>query len=92
MALDDSTTALRLGLDVLLHLRNTQNRRLDPFLKAGPSVTFYGDEMENGKTQAGIFGGAGIYYGAYFGSGVGGVADLHTFKPQGKFFNKPVYY
>ena len=60
--LEDDTSALRLGLDVLLHLRNTANRRLDPFLKAGPSVTFYGDELENGKTQAGVFAGIGMFY------------------------------
>ena len=62
MVLEDDTTALRLGLDVLLHLRTLQNRRVDPFLKLGPSVTFYGDEMENGKTQAGVFAGAGVFY------------------------------
>jgi len=60
--LEDDTTALRLGLDVLLHLRNTANRRIDPFLKAGPAVTFFGDDMENGKTQFGVFGGAGVFY------------------------------
>ena len=60
--LDDDTTALRLGLDALLHLRALENRRLDPFLRAGPAVTFFGDDMENGKTQFGVFGGAGMFY------------------------------
>jgi outer membrane protein OmpA-like peptidoglycan-associated protein len=60
--LDGSTTALKLSLDVLLHLRGVQNRRIDPFLFAGPAVTFFGDEVENGKTQAGFFGGAGVFY------------------------------
>lgn len=60
--LDDDTTALRLSLDALLHLRATQNRRIDPFLKAGAAVTFFGDDMENGKTQAGLFAGLGCFY------------------------------
>lgn len=60
--LDDSTSALHLSLNVLLHLRALENRRIDPFLFAGPSVTFMGDDVENGKTQAGVFGGAGVFY------------------------------
>jgi len=61
-ALDGSTTALRLSVDALLHLRTLENRRFDPFLRAGPSVTFFGDDMSNGKTQVGIFAGAGLFY------------------------------
>ena len=60
--LDDDTTALRLGADVLLHLRATENRRIDPFVKAGAAVTVFGDELENGKTQAGVFAGLGMFY------------------------------
>ena len=60
--LDDDTTAMRLSLDVLLHLRNQANRRIDPFLKAGPSVTFFGDDMQNGKTQLGFSAGGGLFY------------------------------
>ena len=61
-ALDGSTTALRLSLDGLLHLRALENRRIDPFLFAGPSVTFFGDDVENGQTQFGLFAGAGLFY------------------------------
>ena len=61
-ALDDSTTALRLSLEGLLHLRALENRRIDPFLFAGPSVTFFGDDVENGQTQFGLFAGAGLFY------------------------------
>lgn len=60
--LDGSTTALKLSLDALLHLRAVQNRRIDPFLFAGPAVTFFGDDMENGQTQLGLFAGAGLFY------------------------------
>ena len=62
LPLDDSTSALRLSLEGLLHLRAVENRRIDPFLFAGPSITFFGDDMENGKTQFGVFGGAGVFY------------------------------
>lgn len=61
-ALDGSTTAFRVGVDALLHLRPSQNRRFDPFLKAGPAVTFFGDKLDNGRTQLGVFGGAGMFY------------------------------
>ena len=60
--LDGSTSALRLSLEALLHLRALENRRIDPFLFAGPSITLFGDDVENGKTQAGVFGGAGVFY------------------------------
>lgn len=60
--LKDDTDAWRIGGDVLLHLRNVLERRFDPFLKLGPSVTLFGDELENGKTQFGVFGGAGMFY------------------------------
>lgn len=60
--LDGSTTALRLSLEALLHLRAVENRRLDPFLFAGPSVTFFADDVANGRTQLGLFAGAGLFY------------------------------
>jgi outer membrane protein OmpA-like peptidoglycan-associated protein len=62
MPLEDSTTALRLGLDALLHLRSVENRRFDPFLSAGPAVTFFGDDVAAGKTQFGLFAGVGMFY------------------------------
>lgn len=61
-ALEDDTTAIRTGIDVLLHLRSVKNRRFDPFLSAGPYVTFWGDDMHNGKTQFGVNGGIGMFY------------------------------
>jgi len=60
--LDGSTWALRLSADALLHLRNVRNRRIDPFLRAGPALTFYGDKLHHGQVQLGIFGGAGVFY------------------------------
>ena len=60
--LSGSTSALRLGMDVLLHLRSIDNRRFDPFLRAGPSLTLFGDTLENGKNQLGAYIGAGMFY------------------------------
>ena len=60
--LDDSTTALRLGFDVLLHLRSYADRRIDPFLKIGPALTIYGDDVTGGKTQFAGCAGAGLFY------------------------------
>jgi OOP family OmpA-OmpF porin len=61
-ALDGSTWGLRLGVDVLLHLRNVVERRIDPFLKVGPSLTIFGDDLANGKTEGGAHAGAGVFY------------------------------
>lgn len=61
-SLDDDVTAFQLGVDALLHLRPTDNRRFDPFLRLGPSITFFSEDLENGKTQFGIWGGAGLFY------------------------------
>lgn len=60
--LSGSASAVRLSLDALLHLRNQENRRIDPFLKAGPAITFFDKSMENGRTQLGAFAGGGLFY------------------------------
>jgi outer membrane protein OmpA-like peptidoglycan-associated protein len=60
--LDDDTWAVRGALDILLHLRHAENRRWDPFLRVGPSITGFGDDLENGRVQLGVFGGAGLFY------------------------------
>lgn len=61
-ALEDDTWGLKLGLDALLHLRALENRRIDPFLRLGPAVTFFGEDMHNGKTQFGLYAGGGLFY------------------------------
>ena len=61
-ALKDDTSLLRLGLDALLHLRSAADRRIDPFLKLGPALAIYGDDVTGGKTQVGAYAGAGIFY------------------------------
>lgn len=61
-ALKDDTYALRFGVDALLHLRSVANRRIDPFLKLGPAITIYGDDVTGGKTQFGAYAGGGLFY------------------------------
>ena len=61
-ALDNDQSVLRLGLDALLHLRGAGDRRIDPFLRAGTSVDFLGEDVQNGKTQLGLHAGAGLFY------------------------------
>ena len=60
--LDGDETVLRLSMEGLLHLRSLENRRIDPFLFAGPSISFFSDDVENGKTQIGLFAGGGVFY------------------------------
>ena len=61
-ALDDDTSAYRIGVDALLHLRSAANRRIDPFLKLGPAVVIYGDKVTGGRAQLGGYAGAGLFY------------------------------
>ena len=61
-ALSDDTWGLKLGLDALLHLRALENRRIDPFLRLGPAVTLFGEDMHNGKNQFGLYAGGGLFY------------------------------
>jgi outer membrane protein OmpA-like peptidoglycan-associated protein len=57
--LDGDTDALRLGVDALLP-RALKNRRIIPSCGAGRR-TFFGDDMENGQDQLGLFCGGGLY-------------------------------
>ncbi len=60
--LEDDTSALRLSLSGLLHLRNTQNLHWDPYLSAGVSLTHFMDDLEDGSTFLGAELGAGLFY------------------------------
>jgi outer membrane protein OmpA-like peptidoglycan-associated protein len=61
-ALSDDIWGLRLGVDALLHLRAVENRRIDPFLRAGTALTLFAEDMENGKNQFGLYAGGGLFY------------------------------
>jgi len=60
--LDDDARAVRLGLDVLYHLRTIKNLRFDPYLSAGIGGIYYDEKLEDGNTDYMIIGGAGLFY------------------------------
>jgi outer membrane protein OmpA-like peptidoglycan-associated protein/opacity protein-like surface antigen len=62
--LEDDTSAIRLSLDALFHLRNTENLRWDPYLSVGGSWFFFGDAInkEGDKDILGVQAGAGVFY------------------------------
>jgi len=60
--LSDDTSAIRLSLDALFHLRNTQNLHWDPFLAVGGSWFHYDDDLTDGKDYYAIEAGPGIFY------------------------------
>ncbi|MGA1193458.1 MAG: OmpA family protein [Kiritimatiellia bacterium] len=62
--LNDSTDAVRLSLDALFHLRNTENLRWDPYLSLGASWFVFGDPVNKSgdKDILGTQAGAGVFY------------------------------
>lgn len=63
-ALDDDTYGLRLGVDLLFHLRNQADQRIDPYLSIGAGLIFYGMDMgeNDGMVDEVITAGGGIQY------------------------------
>ncbi len=61
-ALDDDTSAIRIGADILFHLRNIRNMRWDPFITAGAGLMSYGDDTGDGSTDEILTAGAGMLY------------------------------
>jgi outer membrane protein OmpA-like peptidoglycan-associated protein/opacity protein-like surface antigen len=76
--LADDTSLIRLSVDVLFHLRNTQNLRWDPFVSAGAAYGFFGDAFNNSgdDTVFGVQVGAGLFY--HFSDAWSARADFHT--------------
>ncbi|MCF7837945.1 MAG: OmpA family protein [Candidatus Marinimicrobia bacterium] len=60
--LDDDTSALRLGVEALLHLRTIQNLRWDPYLAAGGGYLGFADDIEGGRSRLWVGGGLGMMY------------------------------
>lgn len=60
--LEDDTSAIRLSLSALAHLRNTQNLRWDPYLAVGGSWTHFADDLEDGADVFGLDAGLGLFY------------------------------
>lgn len=61
-ALTDEIWAMSLGTDLLLHLRNTDNLRWDPFLAVGVGFLFFEEDLGSGKTEFAIDAGGGLQY------------------------------
>lgn len=77
-AIDSDTSALRLSLDALFHLRNTDDLHWDPFLSVGASWSSFDDEI-NSDGDSDILGvqvGAGLFY--HFSDAWSIRGDFHT--------------
>ncbi len=62
--LEDDTYMFRLGGSMLLHLRNVENLRWDPYLATGIGMVMYGEDMgaEEGNIDATLNVGGGVFY------------------------------
>lgn len=62
--LTEDTWAARLGADLLFHLRNQADQRIDPYLSIGGGLVFYGADMglKDGTVDPVIMGGGGVQY------------------------------
>lgn len=61
--LTDDTSGIRGGYNALLHLRNVDDLRVDPFLMAGIGLQYWSDSLKNGgSTQVTFTGGGGLFY------------------------------
>jgi OOP family OmpA-OmpF porin len=61
-ALKDDIWAVGLGADLLLHLRNTEDLHLDPFLALGAGFMFWEEDLGSGDVEFGVTGGGGLMY------------------------------
>lgn len=61
-ALTHDTWAVRPSGDVLLHLRNTHNMRVDPFLLAGAGLLLSPEDIGGGNVEPFMEVGAGVFY------------------------------
>lgn len=61
--LDSSIWAMRLGMNVLYHLRNVKNLHWDPFLSVGGGGIYYSKKIQDyGYVQPNVMGGCGLFY------------------------------
>lgn len=61
-SLDENIWGLRLGVDLLYHLRNTKNLRFDPYVAAGTAVAFWEKSLGSGSEEFVATGGGGLFY------------------------------
>lgn len=60
--LDDDIWLLRIPVDFLFHLRNTQNLKWDPYLSAGGGLTIGEESFGDGQTSFYVSAGGGLFY------------------------------
>lgn len=60
--LDSDPWAVRLGLNALFHLRNTEDLHFDPYLTAGVGLIHYSEELLDGSEDFMVVGGGGLFY------------------------------
>lgn len=62
--LEDDTWGMRLGIDLLFHLRNQANQQIDPYLSLGGALVVYGEEMglNDGNADLAFLGGGGLQF------------------------------
>ena len=61
-AISNDIYSVRLGLDVLFHLRSTKDLHFDPYLAGGVAWTHYEEDIGDGKDDIGMLAGAGLFY------------------------------
>ncbi|MEM7395758.1 MAG: OmpA family protein, partial [Verrucomicrobiota bacterium] len=61
-SLEDDISAVRLGIDALFHLRNTEDLHFDPFIAGGAALTFWEESLGAGKTEFVGTAGGGMFY------------------------------
>jgi len=60
--IEDDTWGVRLGLDVLFHLRNIENLRWDPYLSFGAGWFHYGTSDAQEQDEPIVIAGLGMFY------------------------------
>ncbi len=61
-SLDSSIWVVRLGPDILYHLRTTENLRFDPYLHAGAGLFVSEERMFNNRVEPYLSSGLGLFY------------------------------
>ena len=61
-AISNEIYSVRLGANLLFHLRNTKNLRFDPFLSLGGALNYYEEELGDGNPEPSVLAGGGLFY------------------------------
>lgn len=58
----NDTWGVRSGFDAMFHLRNIDDLHFDPYIEGGLGLTYYGEDLGDGKVVPSVQGGAGFFY------------------------------